>query len=409
MPTVSPATRQARPATGQTAVSRNRSARSPGVTLRRAGCEPLRIRDANTRKRTFLSAELRNIAAEPNLRKRVAAGHSGRHMGGYSRSMSEREIQRILGLSAEMRKQALAAQRAVAASQISKVHFNNTFSEQARQTLAEAVPKFDFAAMVPKFDFASAVPKLDFASAFLKFDFLERFDPLMRALSGFADLWEECRSPNWPEDSDEIERIIDLMRETGYCVVWAPRSEIVIELLEADHADRSSLLLARREEILDDLEAVLGDVDGPSFQLARGSAEEAIAAFRDGHHRSAQALAAVILTDIIHARMGKKTSKALKEFEEQEPEESNIRELRLRAIYVPARRALATWHPLGKAPAPDDFNRHASSHGLTSQQYTHHNALAGLMLVIPFLREMDVLTKLIEARKSRELAPQPSP
>jgi len=44
----SPATRQAYPEAGQTAVSIDRSVRSPGVTLGRAGYEPLRASDANT-------------------------------------------------------------------------------------------------------------------------------------------------------------------------------------------------------------------------------------------------------------------------------------------------------------------------------------------------------------------------
>jgi hypothetical protein len=88
MPVVSPATRQARPVAGQTAVSWNRSARSPGVTFGRAGYEPLRIAHANTRKRTILSAELRNIAAgtepAPRVHQWLSARHGEEHSGGVS-------------------------------------------------------------------------------------------------------------------------------------------------------------------------------------------------------------------------------------------------------------------------------------------------------------------------------------
>jgi len=60
--------------------------------------------------------------------------------------------------------------------------------------------------------------------------------------------------------------------------------------------------------------------------------------------------------------------------------------------------------PLGYAPAPADFNRHASSHRLAPEQYTEHNALVGLMLVVPFLREVDSLMKVIAARTDLEHA-----
>jgi hypothetical protein len=90
-------------------------------------------------------------------------------------------------------------------------------------------------------------------------------------------------------------------------------------------------------------------------------------------------------------------------FEEQEPEEATIRQHRLRSIFVVGRGALATWWPLGKKPVPTQFNRHASLHRLTSEQYTEHNALVGLMLVVPLLREVDAMIKLTRARTQHEV------
>lgn len=295
-----------------------------------------------------------------------------------------------------------------------KIDFASTYAEQMRRDLAALTPKIDFSYMEHmRQTLAAALPKIEFgyskqvrlavAAALPKIDFARQLEPLREALSGLKELWDESRSPNWPEDLEEIDPILDLMRETGYCLVWAPRLEIITELMDADPADRSNVLLCRREEILDDLAAVLADVDEPSLQDVRESAAEAIASFRDGRHRAAQALAAVILTDIIHANLGKKTSKALKMFEEQEPEEATIREHRLRSIFVVARGALATWWPLGREPVPTDFNRHASLHRLKPEQYTEHNALVGLMLVVPFLREVDALTKFSRSRQRREL------
>lgn len=311
--------------------------------------------------------------------------------------------------------QMLAMQKAMVTSQIPKIDFASLYAEQLGRTVSMAVDKIDFsyteqmrqvlAAALPKIDFDySEQFRLALAGAIPKIDFDRYLEPLRAALAGFTELWEEARSPNWPDDIEAIEPIMELMRETGYCLVWAPRTEIITALMDAEPADRSNVLLRRREDILDDLDAVLADVDEPSLQHVRESAVEAIASFRDGHHRSAQALAAVILTDIIHANLGKRTSKALTLFEEQEPEEATIREHRLRTIFMVARGALATWWPLGKAPVPTDFNRHASLHRMTPEQYTEHNAVAGLMLVVPFLREVDALTKFMRAKEQVALS-----
>ncbi len=227
--------------------------------------------------------------------------------------------------------------------------------------------------------------------------------PIRAAGEGFQRIWHEARAPNWPIDFG-IKGIIDLMRETGYCLVWAPRPEIIEELLHAAPADRRDVLLLRREEILDDLTAVIVDVDEPSLQLARQSAEKAIVLFRAGNHLAAQVLAAVIFTDVIHMNLHRNTSKALKMFTETEPEEAVLRDFRLRAIFMLARRALSSWRPL-EEPVPGDFNRHASLHCLTAEQHTEHNALAGLMLVIPLVREIDARLKVARAKKEqRELA-----
>ncbi len=229
--------------------------------------------------------------------------------------------------------------------------------------------------------------------------------PMHATFERFQRTWHEAQAQNWPVGFDEIMRIIDFMRETGYCLVWAPRPEIIEELLQAAPADRRDVLLLRREEILDDLTAVIADVGEPSLQMVRQAAEEALAMFRAGSHFGAQALAAVIFTEVIHTNLYSNTSKALKLFMETEPEEAVLRELRLRAIFVPARRALSSWFPLEGQPVPDNFNRHASLHRLTAGQYTEHNALVGLMLVIPLVREVDAWLKVARAKKEqRELA-----
>ena len=59
----SPATRPAGPAAGPTAVSWNRSARSPGVTVGRAGYEPPRGAEGNRGRKRVTAHTLRHTAA----------------------------------------------------------------------------------------------------------------------------------------------------------------------------------------------------------------------------------------------------------------------------------------------------------------------------------------------------------
>ncbi len=328
--------------------------------------------------------------------------------------------------TARMREQTLAFKKAIGGSAITKI---TKIAEMPRLTLTadlrmrKMLGGFDLPAAHSE-QMRKAFAGLDQATAFGKRTqkLMARFDltssyvdkmrtsfnafgvPMCATLEGFQRIWHEARVPNWPVGFDEITRIIDFMRETGYCLVWAPRPEIIEELLQAAPADRRDVLLLRREEILDDLTAVIVDVGEPSMQLVRQSAEEALAVFRAGNHRAAQALAAVIFTHVIHANFGHTTSKALEMFMETEPEEAVLRDFRLRAIFMLARRALISWWPL-EEPVPGDFNRHASLHRLTAEQYTEHNALVGLMLVIPLVREVDARLKVARAKKEqRELA-----
>ncbi len=325
--------------------------------------------------------------------------------------------------TARMREQTLAFKKAIGGSAFTKIaempgsvmiadlervhkmlrrasHATSANSEQMRKTFAGIGLTSAHSEQTRK-----AFAGLDLASAFgVQMLYVQKhLAPIRAAGEGFQRIWHEARVPNWPVDFG-IKGIIDLMRETGYCLVWSPRPEIIEELLQAAPADRRDVLRLRRKEILDDLTAVTVDVGEPSMQLARHSAEEALAAFRAGNHRAAQALAAVIFTHVIHANFGHTTSKALEMFKETEPEEAVLRDFRLRAIFMLARRALSSWRPL-EEPVPGDFNRHASLHRLTAEQYTEHNALVGLMLVIPLVREVDARLKVARAKKEqRELA-----
>ena len=86
---------------------------------------------------------------------------------------------------------------------------------------------------------ADALPKIDFISKAVaeqmreswleivpKFDFQEQFAPRFVEGTGgvHSNSGTSVAQPNWPDDATAVTPIVELMDETGYCLVWAPRT-----------------------------------------------------------------------------------------------------------------------------------------------------------------------------------------
>jgi hypothetical protein len=207
------------------------------------------------------------------------------------------------------------------------------------------------------------------------------------------ELQKRALPPNWLEfNSDEIEAIIALMEETGWSLVWVPRADIVRKLLDAADEEPQDVLLASKDEILDDLNAALLEVKHSQLVELRDHIVQAIGSFRAGFDAPAQALASAVFTTLMHVHLGlRKFGEAREEFAKHDPIESDIMLLKLAAIYRTAARAIDTYWGEDDESIPTDFNRHASTHRVSEVQYTTVNALAALLLVTSLLRELEPL------------------
>jgi hypothetical protein len=216
-------------------------------------------------------------------------------------------------------------------------------------------------------------------------------ETIARAAEFAREALHQAYPENWAGFAlDEVLAVVGVMEATGICLVWTPRQEIVQEVLDDTNQDAFALVEARRADILEDLEQCLIAVDHSTLAELRAAAAEAISADRAGFHRSAQALCASVLTSIIHGPLGAKEIRdAHKDFAEAHPREAGISQLRLRSIYVAAEMALADYNPLKDRPPHGRFNRHNSAHRVTEKQFTPRNSLVALMLVVPFLRELN--------------------
>jgi hypothetical protein len=216
-----------------------------------------------------------------------------------------------------------------------------------------------------------------------------------------AEEWREAMPPNWAElEPGELEAVIERVRVTGFCLVWLPRAEIVRDVLAVDACATGRVLLARREEVLDDAEAELADCSQAELELEREAAGDAIEALRSGRWRPAQALAASVFTSAAHVFFGiGKTRKIRKLMAEAEPMDARLAEVRLETIYLAGTAALAGFRPELARPRHASFNRHNTAHRITREQWTEENALSALMLAVALLRELDFWVRIEHAHE----------
>ncbi|WP_223778812.1 hypothetical protein [Streptomyces sp. 135] len=96
--------------------------------------------------------------------------------------------------------------------------------------------------------------------------------------------------------------LLRISAKDGTCLAWAPRAEIVAELLALRHSkDRQSCLMEHRPEVVEDVETSLKEVDHPDLLDLRELTLQAAACIRDGHDSPAQARLANVLDTTMRA------------------------------------------------------------------------------------------------------------
>jgi hypothetical protein len=197
--------------------------------------------------------------------------------------------------------------------------------------------------------------------------------------------------PNWHELTwEEMRSALGFGAESGINVVWAPRAQIVGELLTAaDHETREQILVDREYEILEDLDRCLDLATHPSVEPEVLYAREAIASQRDGGPAAAQALSASVLSALVHDEFQfERFADAREKFTSEDPDDVDLQLARMTMLKQTFGRAL---HHTDHAPGPG-FNRHATLHAHDGA-FTRPNALAALLLLVGVVRELDVWFK----------------
>jgi hypothetical protein len=220
---------------------------------------------------------------------------------------------------------------------------------------------------------------------------LERYD-FQRVLDQAAELGARVETAirdslpdNWQSisisDSDKVERLV---RIEGVPLVWVPGRDLTSKLVQAKTREEAmALLLSEQEAVLEDAEAVLGEVTEPDFSVLVSKAQKAIEALRDGHGDAAQALAAAIFTSTIHDGLQHARFEDLRdEAKKNHPHEASFAGYR-RALVL----QLAARFVQGVQWAQPGFNRSTTLHQVSQSEYTPENNLAAVMAAVGVLRE----------------------
>lgn len=175
-----------------------------------------------------------------------------------------------------------------------------------------------------------------------------------------------------------------VIREDAIALYGVPRSEIVIELLEAHDRDARRMILgARAPEITHDCRTLMHSC---AVDAARGKPPfvlDALESFDAGYTSSAQALAASIVDTLLRDFYGDRRTS----YTPSHPKAPNPRTIEVLDT-LPLREQLAvspiwqTHQPFQPGEAggiPGTFNRHATAHAVSPEQYTRINALEALL------------------------------
>lgn len=181
-----------------------------------------------------------------------------------------------------------------------------------------------------------------------------------------------------------LEQVSNIVCDDGIPLYGAPRQEIVVELLAApDLQARRGILGARASEISLDCRELLETCASDWSRSMTPFALEALDSFDEGRIASAQALGASIIDTLLHTFYGKQRS-------QYTPSKANAKNPRTVETLesLPFRQYLAIspiwqthqqfWVDEGD-PIPKTFNRNASAHAVSAEQYTLINGVQSLL------------------------------
>lgn len=181
-------------------------------------------------------------------------------------------------------------------------------------------------------------------------------------------------------DRSDLEQLVAVARVDGIAVCWVPRAEILDELRAASTTgQRYDVLVARRGDVLDDCDRVLGSVRSPIADQCRS----AVACARGGFDGPAQSHATNVFDSIVWGRYDRPSH--AKRVAGRTREESTLLEFFEIMAIAPVVATHAHWDRYG--PSPGTFNRNGTAHDIGNPDAHHEGfVIAALMAATSLVR-----------------------
>lgn len=291
----------------------------------------------------------------------------------------------------------------IIADQVSIEDFHNRITKSISDTI-------DFESKIPVKAISNLAPSFpDYAQLTGASALMESIAQISRAISWsdlFGDLPDlsqlvvpsNLRAVNVEGRIDEVCRVAD---KDGTSLAWAPRSEIVEELIDAaDMGERDQVLHRRALDIIEDVEKSLTQVTHPDALWLRGALEEACEVGRAGAYIALQATATNVLDYVMNGwvlpylqKNGEipenstekkmESRRYFKACSVNDLEEADVGEVRLLLIGGGVVTAFDTWKE--ERGGLRSYSRNGSVHYIASASHPAH-ALRALLLAQALLR-----------------------
>lgn len=201
----------------------------------------------------------------------------------------------------------------------------------------------------------------------------------------------EAHVENWADlEEDEWLAALSLMQaDDGVPLAWLPPGNVVQALVTASsHAERDAILLDHADEIADQAADLIAAVTHERLNDLQTAVTASWATWRDGHHMAAQALAAACVTAAMEDHRGYTSFGSFR----QQVSPFRSRPFEDWSVAVSLRRTALDCAWVTAIERTDEglpgFNRHATAHHVSPEQYTGANSLRSLMLATALVREL---------------------
>jgi len=200
----------------------------------------------------------------------------------------------------------------------------------------------------------------------------------------------EAKVENWADlDEGEWLAAVELMQaDDGVPLAWVPPGEVVKELVAApDHESRDAVLLDHATAIAAHAAEVLAAVAHDDLEDLRAAVAEAWDTWRGRYPMAAQALAAAAVTSAGEDHRDYQRFSDIRDAADG-PRSTPVDEwgvISLRRTALDCAWATAVKRTSDGLPG---FNRHATAHRVSPEQYTNANCLRALMLATALTREL---------------------